>query len=568
MLNFHYLKLIKQHSQKIQFVLILFLLLILYGKNINPWNDQMFTFHDETQAARIQQFHLNINSGHIPPRIAPDFSFGMGYPMFNYYAPFPYWVATTTNILGFDEIQAIKLTILLALIVGFLGMYLFVKNYFGHLPGLIGAALYVSSPYIAVDIFVRGNLGELWIFALLPLCLYLIKTNSIKKIAITAITLSFLFTAHTILSLISLAIVIIYSLLSKDRRLHVISICLGLALGSYYIVPLIAEIGYVNAASIASLTEYKDHFLCLPQLWSSTWGFAGSAKGCDLDGMSFMLGKITITLGLIGLVITAFEIYQKKYDHQKLFLALITIGSIFLTLTISSFFWKIFESLMSVIQFPWRFLMFALFGLSFFGAYGLSKIPQKFQLISIGFLVLFTLIFNQKYFYGQYVSTSDYKKTYISTKYIKNSVAYKVAEYLPITADYKIWRSFEKKPNQIDTTSPVLASAKDSVLVVEHEPFRKLFMIKSSEAIRANIHYAPYWHIMVDYAPFIPTKFDTFGRPYIPVNNDGYTSVEIVYKQTPIEIVANILTVLCLASLIVYTIKNRLPTWNISVKKI
>ena len=42
----------------------------------------MFSFHDQTQAARIADFTFALQNGQIPPRLAHHFHMEMGYPIF------------------------------------------------------------------------------------------------------------------------------------------------------------------------------------------------------------------------------------------------------------------------------------------------------------------------------------------------------------------------------------------------------------------------------------------------------------------------------------------------------
>ena len=65
------------------FISILAIILFL-GRDLNPFSSFFFTFHDETQPARIQQFTKELKNLHIPPRVAPDMNFGIGYPAVSY----------------------------------------------------------------------------------------------------------------------------------------------------------------------------------------------------------------------------------------------------------------------------------------------------------------------------------------------------------------------------------------------------------------------------------------------------------------------------------------------------
>ncbi|PJC31866.1 hypothetical protein CO049_03740, partial [Candidatus Roizmanbacteria bacterium CG_4_9_14_0_2_um_filter_36_12] len=166
-----------------RFLLILTFIFIIFflGRSLNPFNNKMFTFHDETQAARINQFVLNLNNLKIPPRIAPDFSFKLGFPVFNYYAPFPYWLTSSFHLVGISIINSLKISFLLAIILSFISMYLFTSQFFGFFPSLLSGALYVSSPWLAVEIFIRGNLAETWFIALLPLAFWAVYINQKNK---------------------------------------------------------------------------------------------------------------------------------------------------------------------------------------------------------------------------------------------------------------------------------------------------------------------------------------------------------------------------------------------------
>ncbi|CAN5210536.1 hypothetical protein BH09PAT2_BH09PAT2_09260 [soil metagenome] len=590
--------------KKIIFAFSLILLLFITSKTLLPGNTAMFMAHDETQAARIQQFQLNIHEGNIPPRIAPDFSFGLGYPIFNYYAPFPYWVAFAFQSLGLPLISAMKMTYVLAIIVGFSSIFLLLKRLFTFYPAVLGGLIYATSPYIAVDIYVRGNMGETWVFALLPLALYMLLTNSKKRFIFTAFILSFLFTSHNILSLISLLLVSIFSVLVGKKLLNILSVGFGLLLSSYFLIPAALELHQVQATNIATKTNYADHFLCLSQVWSSLWGYAGSAPGCTADGMSFMLGKLPILLGIAGILI--FIYYQYIYKPKKhlvfinnqllqivnrlndifpffskdeklpiteskniyLFVLLTTIVSLYLTTYASAWFWNLFHPIFSLFQFPWRFLMFTLFGLSFFTAYSLSYGSKKIQMIGTLAVVFLIFLIHPKYFVGQTISNDEFTKRYLSSQYIKNSVAYKVAEYLPTSVNFEKWKTLEKNPKKANISSIVVNNNKKQILAVEEKPFSHLFMAKSVDPVIANIHYAPYWKISRDYVEFIPSHFDDLGRPYIPVSDRGYTSVQIKYEQTSIEIFANLLSILASVILIGFTLKQYTLTWkNTIIKK-
>ncbi|MCA9372202.1 hypothetical protein KC726_04890 [Candidatus Woesebacteria bacterium] len=533
-------------------------IILIFARHLSPFSQEMFVGHDETQAARIVEFSYDLQHGMIPPRIALHMSYGLGYPLFNYYAPFAYWVTSGLHMVGFDVVSALQLSFGLALLTGGLAMYLFLRHNLRSLASLVGSIAYVSSPFVAVDIFVRANLAELWFFALLPLAFFMLERNDKKRALMTAIVLSCLFTVHNVFSLVSVGIIAVYIFLIKKSRVNVLAFFGGLLLSSYFLIPAVVELPLVHAAAIATKTHYQDHFLCFAQLWSSPWGFAGSAPGCTADGMSFMLGKVQILFGVGGVLLALMSIvfkktkkwfsfirFETKNNHEKtliLFMAVITIVSLFLTLPVSQIVWQMFEPVLALFQFPWRFLLISVFGLSFFVAYGIDKLRWENLHIVVGLCALLgMLLLNGKFFQGQTRSKETFHNTYVSQEYIVQKAAYKVQEYLPTTADYDAWKTIEQTE---DVTKPKGIGN-----------FNALIDVKGGTDWVAPIHYAPYWHITVNNKEIVPKKFDTLGRPLLRFEHG--TTVTITYRQTTVEILSNILTLMSFIALAVMSEKEQ-----------
>jgi len=540
------------------FIICLILLTFSFGKSLNPFSKSMLEFHDETQVARVQQFTLNLVNLKIPPRLAPDFSYKMGYPVFNFYAPFSYWITSGINLLGFDIVNSLKLSFLLSIVLAFVFSYLFLRCFFDYFSSLFGAASYASCLYFAIEVFVRGNLGETWFLTLFPLTLYLLYKNSIKPnpkaFFFSVITLSAIYTTHNLLSILFLPVSILFVLILKNKKVNLISIMIGLLLSSYFLVPMIIESPLTYAKQFATLTNFKDHFLCPSQLWQSLWGFGGSIPGCN-DGMSFMLGKLQIIFFLIGLsffVFNSTKKHKEKYFPILLFLAILTIFSLFLTVYQSRFLWDFFAPLDSIIQFPWRFISFSLLGLACFGAYFFNKIhiPGK---NTIALICLITIIlFNSKYFYRNSMAKNDYKYKYLSQEYIEKQAAYKIAEYLPKTANFLAWK------NGVDFNYllPIQTSELDYQLI-KNNPFEKEINVRPG-VVKINIHYFPFWNISINGKTYQPNKFDLLGRPIININQPSI--INISYRQTLVEMIGDLISLFAIVLTIV--IINNKSTWK------
>ena len=189
--------------------------------------------------------------------------------------------------------------------------------------------------------------------------------------------------------------------------------------------------------------------------------------------------------------------------------------------------------------------MFGVFGLAYFGAYGGNFLREKFlkAFDTAWAFMLFSLCIGAMansfmLFKGQAVNNTLYESMYISNNYIRNSVAYKIPEYLPKTANYTFWRSFEDK----------------NTVPYSEGQFEKQTL---------DIHYLPYWKIRVDGKEIVPTKFDNFGRPIMVIPSGS--ELGVTYEQTPIEKIGNGVSVAAFILLTALSINNTLWT---RIKKI
>jgi hypothetical protein len=109
-----------------------------------------------------------------------------------------------------------------------------------------------------------------------------------------------------------------------------IAILSTFGLTSWFILPVFFERGFVQVDSIATMTNYRDHFVTLAQLWSSPWGYGGSTKGVAGDSMSFMIGKGQLVLSAIGVL----ALVQLKKWRLLIFFSFVALFSVTLPPTI------------------------------------------------------------------------------------------------------------------------------------------------------------------------------------------------------------------------------------------
>ena len=364
-----------------QHILAILILIFLSWWAIRPLTTSgFFPMHDDTQVGRVVAMGKALRNGQFPVRWVSDLGYGYGYPIFNFYGPLPYYVGGAFYALGLSGLAATKLMFALGIILSSLTMYVATVGFFGSLGAILASVFYLYAPYHAVQMFVRGAVGEFWVLVFLPLIVWgVLKSCEVgtrKRAALVAgVGLAGVILSHTILGYVTTVLLTIglglywfVRVLRKkfDRSefmVHGSMLVVGLSLSAFFWLPAIAEMRFTNVADqVGPTANYLDHFVCLPQLWDSLWGFGGSAAGC-IDGMSFKLGKLQIFVALAAIL---YLVHGKRPSDKTLILgtaAGLTLVSVIFMLPISAPAWKLLPQF-GYVQYPWRFLTFATLGLS------------------------------------------------------------------------------------------------------------------------------------------------------------------------------------------------------------
>ena len=361
-----------------------------------------FSMHDFQQVTRLFELDKTLMGGSFPVRWTEGLGFGFGYPLFNFYPPFVYYLGEVFHLIGFGFIDSIKIVWGVALVGSALAMYFLAKEFFGKIGGVVAAVFYLYVPYHAVDAYVRGALAELFSFVWLPLILLF---ASRKKVITTGIFLGLLMITHNLIFLPFAGFyVLCVILINRQPLLYTFyfllsTFAIAFALTAFFWLPSLAEKQFtlVDQFLTTGLANYQIHFVCPDQLWNSFWGYGGSIAGC-LDGVSFKLGKPQLILALVTLGI---GIWKKSRVPLVIF-GLFGLA-IFMTAEYSKFIWEKIN-LLWYLQFPWRFLEFAaLFSALLAG--GLFLIIRNFWLqLGLGVILIFGVIF----LHGKYFAPQNY----------------------------------------------------------------------------------------------------------------------------------------------------------------
>ena len=552
----------RKNNRMVKTGLLIISVLLLSYFSISPFFvDGFFSFHDDTQVERVFTMHKSLSDGQFPVRWVADLGYHYGYPIFNFYAPFAYYVGAFSMALGFDALSSTKIMMALGVILSGASMYLFAREFWGRLGGMLSALLYVYAPYHAVNVYVRGAVAEFWAYAFIPFAFYgiykvfLFSNNSlfISKnqkvfvcgwIIVGALGYAGVIISHNLTAMMVTPFLFAFTLLlvvfTKSKKALLLStlyvFLLSFSLSAFYWLPVFTEMHYTNVLSqVGGGSDYKDHFVCPMQLITSPWGFGGSTPTC-LDGMSYIIGKAHLVLFVFGFFGIVF--LRREGRIQRLvgwFAVLSALIATFLLLKESKIIWDSIPQ-MAFLQFPWRFLLIVTFFISFVGGgalFLLQKLPRVPLFFAWSILIIGVIVINADHFVPQKFNQKDVAEyTSVNNLWWRTS---KISdEYLP--AD------FEKPQEETAVPTKKISSRDgfvvDSLTETTNRITAKIHAQKSGELL---IHHAyfPGWSAMIDNQEAIIQPDPQGIRIFIP---QGEHTLMLSYHQTAIEQVGNLLS--------------------------
>ncbi len=165
------------HRAKLLGIFFLFFILAISTTSAIPDN-QFFPGGAGDFGYHAINIHLAIESfqsRHFWLRTAPDIAHGWIYPAFIFYAPFAYTIAGLIGLLDPHQVFQFgyKYTLILAATLGaFYNFRFYLRLFKNEIAALLGATLYLFSPYLLININVRGDFTEAFSQCILPIALY------------------------------------------------------------------------------------------------------------------------------------------------------------------------------------------------------------------------------------------------------------------------------------------------------------------------------------------------------------------------------------------------------------
>jgi len=525
--------------------------------------------HDLHHIADVYEMYRAFSSGQFPPRLGPDFSFGFGYPLFNYYYLLPFYVGAFFVFLTKSLILSYKLTFILPMFLSVFAMFVFLRRVFGNLPALVGALIYTYTPYRAVQLYVRGAVGEVWIMALLPLVawsfLKVLSKPSLGNVASSSILLFLFLISHNYLSFLSLPLVLILVLFLSDkvnieRALKSFALLFVLALGAsiYWWAPAILEKKLVSSQTPFPL---YDHFPFLRQLIFPSWGYGASLWGSG-DGMSFQIGVVNLLVLFSLLLLLTFKIglFVRRFLRLSVFLVLTFFVLVFFMNVRSYPLWRLIP-FYDFIQFPWRLLIYTTFVSSLMSAVLVRVLPDRWKNVSAFVIIVLSFVLTVGYFKPEklvYKKDDDYLARFFADRTMQGRRDSISPEYLGYSEDYLLlpkWvseRAKTKPKEKIEVTNGILSYSE-----INPVHYVATVTVEKQGLVVFHSYYFPGWEVKLNGKTVPALVNQPYGDIKVEVPQ-GKSKIEFYWKETKLRLIFDLISVASLLALLYILFNGKL----------
>ncbi len=491
-----------------------------------------FKTHDgEYHIVRLMYFDKEFKGGQFPVRFATKMVYGYGSPLFTYFYPQIYYWGSLINSFVPTYSESLKLVAVVASLLSIIFMFEWLNRHFSKFASMVGALLFLLVPYRFVITYVTGAHQMLLSLMWLPLILLSIFEVRKKRIWLVfeVVAMAGLITSHNVSALIFFPLVLLYIfVLDYDSKKGeswvkpILGLVWGVLLSASFLLPALLESSYVYLGKNISV-NYQEHWPTLSQLIYSKWGYGFSDSG-GRAGLSFQLGIAQwVAIGLMA-VLTLWALFRRKKIKSEKLLWLcwfIFVASFLMMLPISDFVWRMIP-LVQQIQFPWRILILVMVVTSIMGAFLSEKLPKILMIV----IVLLAMYTNRNHLRSwERIRYTD--NDYMTNSFLFNGTTDIAGESLPRWVKTKVYSI----PKTLIADNRGIATAE------------------------MNRFFFPSRQVIVD-GVTVQTKPSNLGLIEFPLTKGNHI-VTVKLVRTPVEKLADIISLISLVSLIIYGLKKK-----------
>ncbi|OGG30388.1 hypothetical protein A2971_00790 [Candidatus Gottesmanbacteria bacterium RIFCSPLOWO2_01_FULL_46_21] len=493
-----------------------------------------WTYDVDIHAFRMAAFHNALKDGNIPPRWSSQLVYGWGSPLFSFNWSLPYWMGEPFLFAGWSVTDASKAVIILSVVLSYLFMFFFLREWFGFWPALGGTAIYEWSLYRLFLLFTGGGLGMHAAFIFWPMLFWGVltgKKNPTRAFILICLGTAGLMLSHQVMFLMIQPLLWVFILFTVRKDMNTLTrlggaFFAGLGLTAYFWLPAFVEQNFLHIGMTKLIVW--NNFLDVQTIFHEP-GITNTTT--PLQYWYWSTGWNLFIIAIVACVLL-FR-FPKKFPINGLFALFFFIGQ-FLMVRASGFLWSAIP-LLADFQYPVRFQSLSLFCGSILGAYVIFRCRRVSWAVCIG-VVAGTIAVNSM------AIPTNWPRADITDAYYyqADSTVDMMGEYLPVWANVKHFfddsERFERHPvgriiegdGTIDT--PVKRASTVSFIVRATSPV----------SVVINQFYFPGWQIT---ASGKPVASEVYGHGEMLVHlPQGISAVSARFGDTPIRAFGNSLS--------------------------
>ena len=398
--EYHFLE---SKVERIVFLVLLLIICIspiLFGKGMPTHAD--WHIHME----RAYNFKRCFWQGQFIPRWIDAQNFGYGLPVFNYYAPLPYYVFVAIDLILRNILVSMKWIYILPVILTTLFGYLYLRKHCSAVAVCCAMPFIIFSPAVHIYVYNCNWPGSISAIPFVFLALLGIdsfdknKDFDLKSFLVVSLSYGLMCLAHIATAFIFTLAMIPYFFLSlyvyrtkKFIKNIFLSFIMGGSLASFYLLPAIFEKNFVHADEVLTrgpLWDYSKNFLYTFLDRESNKGYAWAMFDHRYYEVSNAILGLAVFVCFVVLVVNMDRIKKYYKEPFRINIVLTMFVLTFLMMTpVSIFVWLMIKPL-HTIQFPWRFtslvLPFAAVIIAYTFDFSIKLAQEKLKLSGLRFI--------------------------------------------------------------------------------------------------------------------------------------------------------------------------------------
>lgn len=527
--------------------------------------------HDvDAHMARAVGMSKALKEGQVPPLIVSNYAEGFGYSWNLFYPPLAPYIMTILKLFVFTYENALKLLIILSMIISGIAMFKLIEELTKKKNiSLIGAIIYMCSPYILTDIYIRMALGEILSYAFLPILflgLHNLFNGNGRKYTLIAIGAVGILLSHNISALFAIGMSAIYVLLNirklnnkliwKKIGVNIVFIVLMVA---FFYFPLLqtkssSEYEAFSYGKMGTIESFKNNTVYLSQI---LFGKMQDGTSNSLEDSRNIDTEMCMQIGLfivIPLLFTPFVYKKVSRKDRKNYLLTLIVGLLAIFAATPLFPYDIVPKEIAILQYPWRFLLIATFTLSIIATINISKIFEKTRMQEVMILTILILSYITPLIFANTFDSGLKEDRYIGEDEINCTTHFSIAtvglEYLPNNAYENIEYVHNRSQNVI-----VINGNIEIIEQVKNGSNMNIKFLNGNETASIELPYIYYpgYEIKVDGKKVNYYESEN-GFIELDVSKNADGEIAVKYTGTKLARITWIISLLSLILFIVYNI--------------